>query len=98
MALVQTPSKDTAKPTHPWAALAVLALSLLVVVVDMTVLNVALPDMVDDLALSSVAQLWVVDVYALVLAGLLSPSRRSRTAWAASACSSPATPSSVSVR
>lgn len=59
--------------THPWWALAVLALSLLVVVIDMTVLNVALPDMVDDLGLSSVSQLWVVDVYALVLAGLLIP-------------------------
>lgn len=73
MSLVQTRSTDTSRPTHPWLALAVLALSLLVVVVDMTVLNVALPDMVDDLALSSVAQLWVVDVYALVLAGLLIP-------------------------
>ena len=62
------------RPAHPlvrrspcWRS------SLLVVVIDMTVLNVALPDMVDDLGLSSVSQLWVVDVYALVLAGLLIP-------------------------
>lgn len=73
MTLAQPRSTDTARPDHPWAALSVLALSLLVVVVDMTVLNVALPDMVDDLGLSSVAQLWVVDIYALVLAGLLIP-------------------------
>lgn len=73
MTLIETRSKDATRPTHPWWALAVLAMSLLVVVVDMTVLNVALPDMVEDLGLASVEQLWVVDVYALVLAGLLIP-------------------------
>ena len=73
MTLIQPRSTDATRPTHPWWALAVLASSLLVVVVDMTVLNVALPDMVEDLGLSSVEQLWVVDIYALVLAGLLIP-------------------------
>jgi MFS transporter, DHA2 family, multidrug resistance protein len=73
MTTVQTPSRQTGKQAHPWAALAVLTLSLLVVVVDLTVLNVALPEMVDDLALSSVSQLWVVDAYALVLAAFLIP-------------------------
>lgn len=56
-----------------WAGLAVLAASLLVVVMDMTILNVALPDLTADLRPSSVAQLWIVDAYALVLAGLLVP-------------------------
>lgn len=56
-----------------WWALAVLAASLLVVVMDMTILNVALPEMAAELHLTSVSQLWVVDAYALALAGLLIP-------------------------
>ncbi|GHD29108.1 hypothetical protein GCM10007147_29600 [Nocardiopsis kunsanensis] len=54
-----------------WSALAVLSASLLVVVMDMTILNVALPEMTAALAPTSAQQLWIVDVYALVLAGLL---------------------------
>ncbi|MEU0242265.1 MFS transporter [Nocardiopsis sp. NPDC006198] len=54
-----------------WAALAVLAASLLVVVMDMTILNVALPEMAAALAPTAAQQLWIVDVYSLVLAGLL---------------------------
>jgi len=56
-----------------WAGLAVLASSLLVVVMDMTILNVALPEITEDLRPGAAAQLWMVDVYALVLAGLLVP-------------------------
>ncbi|MBS2939962.1 MFS transporter [Nocardioides sp. J2M5] len=63
----------TASDPRRWWALAVLAASLLVVVMDMTILNVALPAMTDELHLSAVSQLWVVDVYALALAGLLVP-------------------------
>ncbi|WP_370247977.1 MFS transporter [Nocardioides sp.] len=68
-------SPATAPAAHPrrWAGLAVLALSLLVVVLDMTVLNVALPALTADLRPTAVEQLWIVDAYALVLAGLLIP-------------------------
>ena len=38
---------------------------------DMTILNLALPAMAEDLRPSSVEQLWIVDIYSLVLAGLL---------------------------
>lgn len=54
-----------------WGSLAVLSASLLVVVMDMTVLNVALPDLVADLAPTVEQQLWIVNMYSLVLAGLL---------------------------
>ncbi|GAA1910396.1 MFS transporter [Nocardioides hwasunensis] len=68
---------DTTTPTaadpRRWWALAVLAASLLVVVMDMTILTVALPEMAAELHLTSVSQLWVVDAYALALAGLLIP-------------------------
>ncbi|WP_322920792.1 MFS transporter [Nocardioides renjunii] len=70
--LQQAVPRTSADPRR-WWALVVLAASLLVVVMDMTILNVALPEMAADLGLGSVAQLWVVDAYALALAGLLVP-------------------------
>ncbi|TMR96208.1 MFS transporter [Nonomuraea basaltis] len=54
-----------------WAGLAVLSASVLLVVMDMTVLNVALPAISADLRPSSIELLWIVDAYGLVLAGLL---------------------------
>ncbi|GAA5066529.1 DHA2 family multidrug resistance protein-like MFS transporter [Thermocatellispora tengchongensis] len=54
-----------------WAGLAVLSASLLLVVMDMTILNVALPALAADLRPGSVELLWMVDVYPLVLSGLL---------------------------
>ena len=54
-----------------WLALAVLCLSLLAIVIDNTIVNVALPTLVRDLG-ADVSQLqWVVDAYTLVFAGLL---------------------------
>lgn len=67
------PATSAVGARRRWAGLAVLAASLLVVVMDMTILNVALPDLTADLRPSAVAQLWIVDAYALVLAGLLVP-------------------------
>ncbi|MFI6638759.1 MFS transporter [Streptomyces sp. NPDC050504] len=54
-----------------WAMLAVLCSSLLLVAMDATILNVALPSLIDDMRPSSLAQLWIIDVYGLVLGGLL---------------------------
>ena len=54
-----------------WQALIVLALSLLVVSVDNTILNVALPTIREDLDASSSELQWIVDSYLLVFAGLL---------------------------
>ncbi|NUP02037.1 MAG: MFS transporter [Nonomuraea sp.] len=54
-----------------WAGLAVLSASVLLVVMDMTVLNVALPAISEHLRPTSVELLWMVDAYSLVLAGLL---------------------------
>jgi EmrB/QacA subfamily drug resistance transporter len=53
------------------AALAVLCLSVLIVTVDNTILNVALPTLVRDLGATSSQLQWIVDSYALVLAGLM---------------------------
>src|SRR5579875_1616020 len=52
-------------------ALAVLCLSLLIVTLDNTVLNVVLPVLVRDLAATTTQLQWIVDAYVLVFAGLL---------------------------
>lgn len=54
-----------------WAALVVLMLPVLLVSVDNTVLSFALPAIATDLAPTSAEQLWIIDVYPLVLASLL---------------------------
>src|ERR687884_1269109 len=61
--------------THPyprrWQALIVLSVSLLVISVGNTILNVALPTIQHDLDASSSQLQWIVDAYMLVFAGLL---------------------------
>jgi MFS family permease len=51
-----------------WYALGALALSLLVVGLDLTVLNVALPTLATDLGASTGQLQWFADAYNLVLA------------------------------
>ncbi|HWH96237.1 MAG TPA: MFS transporter [Baekduia sp.] len=61
--------------THPyprrWQALGVLALSLLVICIDNTILNVALPSIRGDLDANASESQWIVDSYLLLFAGLL---------------------------
>ncbi|MFC5064188.1 MFS transporter [Actinomycetospora atypica] len=52
-------------------ALGVLTAPVLLITVDMTVLGAALPAISADLRPGAAAQLWIVDVYSFVLAGLL---------------------------
>src|SRR5262245_34956490 len=54
-----------------WWILGVLCLSLLVIGLDNTILNVALPTLVRDLGASNSELQWIVDSYTLVFAGLL---------------------------
>lgn len=54
-----------------WAALVVLMLPVLLVSVDNTVLSFALPSIALELGPTSAQQLWIIDAYPLVLAGLL---------------------------
>ncbi|QIG44583.1 MFS transporter [Nocardioides anomalus] len=56
-----------------WWALTATALSLLVVGLDMTVLNVALPDIAADLDASTSQLQWFADAYLLVLAAVMLP-------------------------
>jgi EmrB/QacA subfamily drug resistance transporter len=54
-----------------WWILGVLCLSLLVIGLDNTILNVALPTLVRDLNATDSQLQWIVDAYVLVFAGLL---------------------------
>lgn len=72
MTMLQSPEAAPAVGRR-WAGLAVLSASLLVVVMDLTILNVALPELTVDVGAGPLAQLWIVDAYSLVLAGLLVP-------------------------
>ncbi len=54
-----------------WRALGVLCLSLLVIGLDNTILNVAIPTLERDLGASASELQWIVDAYMLVFAGLL---------------------------
>ncbi|MDE9364108.1 MFS transporter [Luteipulveratus sp. YIM 133132] len=54
-----------------WLPLTTICIGTLMLLVDVTIVNVALPDMAGDLDTSFTALQWVVDIYALVLAALL---------------------------
>ena len=54
-----------------WLVLAVMCLSLLLIVMDNTIVNVALPTIRTDLGATTSQLQWIVDAYILVFAGLL---------------------------
>ena len=54
-----------------WLALMVLCLGVLMIVLDTTIVNVALPSIRQDLAFSETALVWVVNAYMLTFGGFL---------------------------
>jgi EmrB/QacA subfamily drug resistance transporter len=56
---------------HPIAALSTICLSVFVISVDATIVNVALPTLSRDLNADTAQLQWIVDAYTLVMAGLL---------------------------
>jgi len=58
-------------PARRWIALGVLCLSLLLAVVDNTIVNVAIPTLNQDLGASTTQLQWIVDAYTLVFSALL---------------------------
>lgn len=76
MSTIQTHASNTGASragAREWIALAVLMLPVLLVAIDNTVLAFALPQIAGALEPTGAQQLWMVDVYPLVLAGLLVP-------------------------
>lgn len=60
-------------PVHPrrWQALALLSIAQFMLILDVTVVNVALPDIGADLGLGRTALTWVVTAYTLCFGGLM---------------------------
>ena len=52
-----------------WLALYVLNLGVLMIVLDATIVNVALPDIQDDLGFSQSSLAWVVNAYLIAFGG-----------------------------
>lgn len=56
-----------------WLVLMAVMLAFLPVVLDMTILHVAVPTLTQALAASNTQVLWIIDIYPLLMAGLLVP-------------------------
>ncbi len=54
-----------------WMILGVLCMSLLIIVMDNTILNVAIPSLITELGATNSQVQWIIDSYVLVFAGLL---------------------------
>ncbi|RMI32231.1 MFS transporter [Nocardia stercoris] len=68
-----TRAAGVATPRRAWLGLAVLILPVLLVSMDMSVLYLAMPTITDRLDPSGTQQLWILDIYGFLLAGLLVP-------------------------
>jgi EmrB/QacA subfamily drug resistance transporter len=69
--MTETRSSPTSVEPRRWWVLAVMSVGTLLVFLDDTVVNTALPRISVDLDASTSALQWVIDAYVLVLAGLL---------------------------
>src|ERR671937_2310564 len=63
----RAPAQDRSR----WVALVVLCVGVLMIVLDATVVNVALPSIQSDLGFSQSALAWVVNAYLIAFGGLL---------------------------
>ncbi|WP_225638903.1 MFS transporter [Streptomyces solaniscabiei] len=77
--MTHSPPGTSPAPVHPgpaadprrWAALALVCLAQFMLILDVTVVNVALPDMAADLHLGRSTLTWVVTSYTLCFGGLM---------------------------
>jgi EmrB/QacA subfamily drug resistance transporter len=68
---VSQPVPQTSTKDSRWLALFVLCTGMLMIVLDMTIVNVALPAIQDDLKFSQSSLAWVVNAYLIAFGGLL---------------------------
>lgn len=72
-AVPTVPAPGSSRAWRRWAALALLMLPVLLVSIDNNVLTFALPQIGAALGSNGTQQLWMIDIYPLVLAGFLVP-------------------------
>ena len=58
-------------PSNPWISLTILCLGVLMIVLDTTIVNVALPSIRNDLRFTETSLVWVVNAYMLTFGGFL---------------------------
>jgi EmrB/QacA subfamily drug resistance transporter len=71
MAVATSSPKHDATPDRRWTALVVLCLGFLMIILDQTIVNVALPSIQSDLGFSQSNLAWVVNAYLIPFGGLL---------------------------
>jgi EmrB/QacA subfamily drug resistance transporter len=69
--MTSSPSHEDAHHARRWWILAVLGLAQLMVVLDATIVNIALPSAQHDLGFSDASRQWIVTAYALAFGSLL---------------------------
>jgi len=70
-ALAQAPPSPARRGQHPGIALTVIAATQLMVVLDITIVNIALPHIQQALSFSTTGLSWVINAYTLTFGGLL---------------------------
>src|SRR4051812_6451180 len=70
-ALPMTPSTETARKDRRWSALALIVTAQFMVILDVAIVNVALPSIKTDLNFSQTNLQWVVSSYAILFGGTL---------------------------
>jgi len=71
MTMTEAAMTKTETQRSPWVALYVLCVGMLMIVLDATVVNVALPSIQHDLGFSQSSLAWVVNAYLIAFGGLL---------------------------
>ena len=71
--MLSDPPVEQERPTdrRRWLGLVVVSLGVSLIIVDATIVNVAVPSIIDDLGITSSDAQWVQEVYTLVFAALL---------------------------
>src|SRR5687767_6034083 len=69
--LTAAPATPAEPADRRWIALVVLCVGMLMIILDTTIVNVALPSIQDDLGFSQSSLAWVVNGYLIAFGGLL---------------------------
>src|SRR3954447_23729120 len=70
-ALPMTPPMKTARKERQWSALALIVTAQFMVILDVAIVNVALPSIKSDLHFSQTSLQWVISAYAILFGGVL---------------------------
>ena len=70
---------------NPWAILLTLSLGFFMTLLDLTIVNIAMPTMQEDLGISDADRQWIITAYTLAFGGLLLLGGRLGTCSVASA-------------